>query len=110
MATAPIFEVPAPALAHSPEKAAKRISTSTRQVYLLIATGELRSFKSGKRRLIPDSELVRYVERKLQEADSARSVAPATVVPTPAVEKRGRGRPRKKPISARAVASMATAS
>mgnify|MGYP003377470131 CR=1 FL=1 len=55
-------------LAHSPESAAKRISESVRAVYTHIATGELRSYKSGKRRLIPDAELQRYVQRKMSEA------------------------------------------
>lgn len=55
-------------LAHSPDAAAKRIGTNTRAVYALIASGELRSFKLGKRRLIPDSECLRLVQRKLKEA------------------------------------------
>lgn len=58
-------------LAHSPDDAAKRIGISTRAVYCHIATGELRSYKDGKRRLIPDVELQRYVERKLSEAGAA---------------------------------------
>lgn len=55
-------------LAHSPDSAAKRIGESVRAVYTHISTGELRSYKSGKRRLIPDAELQRYVHRKLAEA------------------------------------------
>ena len=55
-------------LAHSPIAAAKRLSISTRSVYNLIATGELRSFKIGKRRLISDPELRRLVERKMAVA------------------------------------------
>ena len=56
-------------LAHSPERAAQRIGgVSVRQVYVLIAAGELRSFKSGKRRLIPDNELQSYIARKMAEA------------------------------------------
>lgn len=57
-------------LAHSPDRAAQRLGISTRAVYAHIATGELRSFKDGKRRLIPDTELQRYVQRKLAEAAS----------------------------------------
>ena len=34
-------------LAHSPDRAAQRLSISTRAVYAHIATGELRSFKDG---------------------------------------------------------------
>jgi excisionase family DNA binding protein len=55
-------------LAFSPEQAGKRIGTSTRAIYTLIASGELASFKLGKRRLIPDSELQRLIERRLAEA------------------------------------------
>lgn len=57
-------------LAHSPVRAGRRLGISTRGVYLHIASGELRSFKDGKRRLIPETELQRFVERKL--AESAR--------------------------------------
>jgi excisionase family DNA binding protein len=55
-------------LAHSPEGAAKRLGISVRAVYTLIATGELRSYKEGKRRKIPDSECQRRVQRKLADA------------------------------------------
>lgn len=55
-------------LAHSPDSAAKRIGTNTRAIYNLIATGELRSFKLGKRRLIPDAECQRLIQRKMAEA------------------------------------------
>lgn len=58
-------------LAHSPDRAGSRIGVSTRQVYVLIAAGELRSFKAGKRRLIPEAELHRFVERKMAEAVAA---------------------------------------
>jgi excisionase family DNA binding protein len=55
-------------LAHSPDGAAKRIGIPTRAVYSLIASGELRSFKLGKRRLITDVECQRLVQRKQTEA------------------------------------------
>ena len=58
-------------LAHSPERAAQRLGISTRAVYTHIATGELRSFKDGKRRLIPDAECQRFVQRKLAQAEAA---------------------------------------
>ena len=61
----PDQEIP---LAHSPAGAAKRASLTTRKIYDLIAQGELRSFRLGKRRLIPESELQRLIERKLKEA------------------------------------------
>ncbi len=58
-------------LAHSPDRAAQRLGISTRAVYTHIATGELRSFKDGKRRLIPDTELQGFVVRKMAEAAKA---------------------------------------
>lgn len=56
-------------LAHSPDAAADRVGTTTRAIYALIASGELKSFKLGKRRLIPDVELRRLVERKMAEGE-----------------------------------------
>lgn len=58
-------------LAHSPDRAAQRLGISTRAVYTHIGSGELRSFKDGKRRLIPDTELQRFVQRKMAEAIAA---------------------------------------
>jgi excisionase family DNA binding protein len=58
-------------LAYSPDKAAIRIGKSTRSVYELIARGEIRSYRDGKRRLIPDTELQNYVQRKLTQALAA---------------------------------------
>ena len=55
-------------LAHSPDHSAHRLGISTRAVYALIAAGELRSFKAGKRRLIPDTELQQFVQRKMAAA------------------------------------------
>ena len=55
-------------LTYSPDRAAQRLGISTRAVYTHIATGELRSFKDGKRRLIPETELQRFVRRKLAAA------------------------------------------
>ena len=54
-------------LAHSPESAARRLGIATRTFYDLIAKGEIRSFKSGKRRLIPEAELRAYIDRKMCE-------------------------------------------
>lgn len=55
-------------LAHSPDRAALKLGISPRAVYTHIATGELRSFKVGKRRLIPDAELHAFVQRRMAEA------------------------------------------
>ncbi len=57
-----------PPLAHSPTSAGQRIGKPMRAIYELIANGEIRSYKDGKRRLIPDSELVAYVQRKMEQA------------------------------------------
>jgi excisionase family DNA binding protein len=57
-------------LAHSPDRAAQRVGTNVRAIYTAIASGEIRSFKLGKRRLIPDAELQRFVQRKLAQAAS----------------------------------------
>jgi excisionase family DNA binding protein len=60
-----------PPLALSPDSAAQRIGISTRAVYAAIASGELRSFKIGKRRLISDTELQSLVQRKMAQAVAA---------------------------------------
>ena len=58
-------------LAHSPDRAASRLGISTRAIYTHIATGELKSFKDGKRRLIPESELHSFVQRKMAQSCGA---------------------------------------
>ena len=55
-------------LVHSPERAAQRLGVSLRAVYTLIAAGELKTFKRGKRRHIPDTECSQYVARQMAEA------------------------------------------
>jgi excisionase family DNA binding protein len=55
-------------LAHSPDSAARALDVPVRTIYRLIASGELKSFKIGKRRLIGDPELERLVARKTAEA------------------------------------------
>ena len=71
-----------PPLAHSPESFGKRVGISTRAVYVEIASGEIMSFKWGKRRLIPDSEAERIITKRMREASAAfrphaRTPAPA---------------------------------
>jgi excisionase family DNA binding protein len=58
-------------LAYSPDAAGRRLGVSLRQVYHLISVGEVRSTKSGKRRLIPDEELKSYLKRRLAETAKA---------------------------------------
>lgn len=57
-------------LVHSPDDAAKRLGISVRAVYDLIASGELRSYKDGKRRKIPDADLRNRVAQKLAAASA----------------------------------------
>jgi excisionase family DNA binding protein len=52
----------------SPDVAAARLGISLRSVYTHIATGEIRSFKDGKRRCIPVAELQRFIDRRMSEA------------------------------------------
>ena len=52
-------------LALSPADAGISLGLSTRAVYQRLASGELRSYKDGKRRLIPRSECQHYLARKL---------------------------------------------
>jgi excisionase family DNA binding protein len=60
-----------PPLVHSPNSAALRLGKATRSIYELIATGEIRSYKDGKRRMIPDTELQNYVQRKMAQTRAA---------------------------------------
>lgn len=54
-------------LAHSPDAAARRLGISVRSIYSLISTGELRSARIGKRRLISDDELKAFLRRRMTE-------------------------------------------
>ena len=67
------------ALAFSPDRAAMRIGESVRSVYNLLSTGQLKSYKAGKRRLIPDTELQAYVKRRLAGSDG--KITPAVKKP-----------------------------
>jgi excisionase family DNA binding protein len=53
----------------SPTEAAKRLGIGRATVYELLTTGQLASLKIGARRLIPDSEVRRFIDARL--ADSA---------------------------------------
>ena len=58
-------------LAYSPSHAGIVIGVSQRAIYQKIASGELQSYKDGKRRLIPLAELQSYVAKKTAEGASA---------------------------------------
>lgn len=54
-------------LAVGPEEAGRMTGHTRSAIYAAIATGELKAFKSGKRRLILMSELSIWIERKAKE-------------------------------------------
>ncbi|HDP4807086.1 helix-turn-helix domain-containing protein [Pseudomonas aeruginosa] len=54
-------------LAVGPEDAGRITGHARSAIYEAIASGELKSFKSGKRRLILMSELSLWIERKAKE-------------------------------------------
>jgi excisionase family DNA binding protein len=62
------LKTPPEPLAHSPDTAAVRLGVPLRTIYTLLAAGELKSAKIGKRRVIPDAELRRLLDSKLAEA------------------------------------------
>lgn len=67
MATDTEKVVPGP-LVLSPEEFSRDMGISLRQTYALIARGEIRSYKDGKRRKIPATERQRRMQQKLAEA------------------------------------------
>jgi excisionase family DNA binding protein len=52
----------------SPAQTAVRLSMSRAGVYELLASGQLASLKVGRRRLIPDEELRKFIAAKLAES------------------------------------------
>ncbi len=58
--------------AHTLEEAAEALGVSRRTVYIEIGAGRLQSFTIGRRRLISDEALRRYVEAR--ERESVRHV------------------------------------
>ena len=66
-------------LCHSPDRAGLRLGISTRAIYAHIASGELRSFKIGKRRLVTETECRAFIARR--EAEAAASVTAAPTEP-----------------------------
>ena len=52
-----------PPLCFSPDGAAQRIGIRPRSIYSLMKSGEIKSFKIGKRRLISDQELQSFIKK-----------------------------------------------
>ncbi len=57
--------------AYSPEEAGESLGISRAGIYRLLQTGDLRSVRVGRRRLIPAAELDRLLEVLLEEQDEA---------------------------------------
>lgn len=55
-------------LANTVNDACRRLGVGRTTLYALIAAGEIRAIKVASRTLIPESQLVAFVERKLEEA------------------------------------------
>jgi excisionase family DNA binding protein len=60
-----------PPLAYCPEEAARKLGLSRTTTFAEIASGRLRSFKVGKRRLVPSSALGPYIEERLAESGAS---------------------------------------
>jgi len=56
----------------SPEDAARRAGISRSSLYNLIGSGEIVSFKCGRRRLVPVSALRAWIERQTEAHSAAR--------------------------------------
>lgn len=58
-----------PPLAHSVESGIKRIHTSRGSFYKLVAAGEIKTFRIGKRRYVSEAALQDFIRRR--EAENA---------------------------------------
>lgn len=54
-------------LAHPVNTACTRLGVGRVKLYELIGTGAIKSFKIGNKRLIPESELQRFIAERMQE-------------------------------------------
>ena len=52
-------------LAVSVKEAAHKLSVSHRHLYTLLENGDLKSFKSGRRRLISTGEIEKYITERM---------------------------------------------
>ena len=62
-----IHDLPAP-LAHRIPDACRRLGIGRSSLYELIRTGEVRTIKIGSRTLIPEAELLKVIDSRLEVA------------------------------------------
>jgi excisionase family DNA binding protein len=55
-------------MAYTIPDACEQIGVGRSMLYELIGAGEIRTFKVGTRTLVPASELVAFIDRKMKEA------------------------------------------
>ena len=55
-------------LAHQIPEACNRIGIARTSIYALIKSGEIKSIKIGARTLIPETELQRFIAKRLEAA------------------------------------------
>lgn len=55
-------------LAHTVDEAIKRLAVSRTTLYELIKAGEIRPFKIGRKTLIPEAELRRFIDARMAQA------------------------------------------
>jgi len=55
-------------LAHQIPEACRRIGIARTSIYQLIKDGEIKSIKVGARTLIPETELQRFIAKRLEAA------------------------------------------
>ena len=55
-------------LAHQIPEACNRIGIARTSIYALIKSGEIKSIKVGARTLIPETELQRFIAKRLEAA------------------------------------------
>lgn len=62
-------------LGYTPEEAAEVSSLGRTKMFELIRTGEIASFKEGRRRIVPADAIREYFEKKTRAATSASLAA-----------------------------------
>ena len=55
-------------LAHTVDEAMRRLTVGRTTMYELIKAGEIRPFKIGRKTLIPEAELRRFIDARMAQA------------------------------------------